>query len=681
VTVPKPPTITVSVAPVTVTAASPATVIATVQTAAGAGIPGQVVQFTTPGNLGRFSATSALTNASGVATVTLLPATQSTNGADSVVAASTVSGTALTATAGFQLTATDVTIATFSADVGATALSPYGQTTLTVGLAGGTTGIPVNISISSACVSQGLATLTPPTATTSNGSATFTFRDNGCGANLRDALQASVVGSSSTRALQLNLTAPTVASISFISAAPTTIFLRGSGYVENSTVTFRVQDAGGNGVRGQSVQIAPTTLAGGLLVDGLGSASDFPLTKQTDSNGNVVIRVNSGTVPTPVRIQASMTVAGVPISTVSSTLGIAVGLPSQLNFSLAQRTSNIEALDIDGTNNTYTIIASDRLGNPVPDGTAINFVTEGGQIQPIRFTATTTNGLSNAVASFQSSSPRPADGRVTVLAYALGEKSFLDADGNNVYTVGTPGELFQDVGDPYLDRLFNGFFGSAVNQFFAQTPTGTLACASSISPLLATDRSIPNRTNTCTGLWGRSYVRRAAETIFSSSSARPVWGTSLPSGASVSASLSCPVGRSMIIPNSNVLVPAYDSNGTPRTALYFDIGSTSIYLGGGNRAGVLAFFAADANAVAFNPLAAGTTVTASATTGLTATVVGGSPVPSTTAPSSVAIRYEFDTETVNGTVTLVFTSPSGLATTVSQFISATNLPGTQRACP
>ena len=60
------------------------------------------------------------------------------------------------------------------------------------------------------------------------------------------------------------------------------------------------------------------------------------------------------------------------------------GLPSQLNFSVSQATINIEGYKIQGTPNTYTVIASDRLGNPVPDGTAINFIAEGGQIQAIR---------------------------------------------------------------------------------------------------------------------------------------------------------------------------------------------------------------------------------------------------------------------------------------------------------
>ncbi len=658
-------TISLTVAPSTVTAASPGTVSAVLKTASGAPIPGQVVQFSTTSGLGKFSSTSALTNADGVAVVTVTPLNTTTAGADSVVAATTYNGASVTASKGFQLTATDVSITNFTAEVGNTPLSPYGQTTLTVTLSAGSAGNPTNVTVLSSCVTRNLATLTPASVTTSTGTATFTFRDSGCGADLRDTLQASVTGTTSSRSLTLNLTPPTVASITFVSATPDTIFLRGSGFVENSTITFRVQDAAGNGVRGQVVSLEPTTLAGGLRLEDLGNQSDFPIQRVTDSNGNILVRVNSGTVPTPVRIRASMTVGGNSISTVSSTLAIAVGLPSQLNFSLSQGTRNIEGYNVDGTSNTYTIIASDRLGNPVPDGTAINFVTEGGQVQAIRFTQTTA-GLSRAVANFQTSSPRPADGRVTVLSYALGEESFLDANGDNIFTAG---EQFQDLGDPYLDRYLNGFFGSADNQFIPQTPPSFANCVAAVSPLLAADASIPIRPGTCSQSWGRSYVRRSIETVFSTSGSRPTWGTSWPTSA-VGSSTSC-VAIDLIQPNF-LGSPAYDPLGMPKTASYKLFGTAGLYFL--SKVGVLTFFASDQNPVAFNPMAAGTTITASGTDGLGVTVTGGSPVASSSAPTGVSLNYSFADTAFTGTITVSFRSPSGLTTSVSQFVSRETAP-------
>jgi Bacterial Ig-like domain (group 1) len=673
------PVISVAINPSTVTAAAPGAVRATVTTASGVGVPGQVVQFSSQSGLGSFSAQSALTDENGVASVTVKPTNASTAGADLVLASTTVGTNKLTAQAGFQLTATNVTIASFTSDVGAGALAPYGTTVLTVALSAGAQGTPVSVAVSSACVTAGQASLVPASATTSTGTATFTYRDNGCGATGKDTLQASVTGTTSTSPLQLTLTSPTVASIAFVSASPATIYLQGSGYVENSNVTFQVRDAAGNGVRGQTVLINPTTLAGGLLVGGAGNASQFPLSATSDANGNVIVRVNSGTVPTPVRIRASISVNGTQISTVSSTLAIAVGLPSELNFSMSQRQINIEGYNRDGTANSYTLIASDRLGNPVPDGTAINFVTEGGQIQSIAFSATA-NGLSSATAQFQSSQPRPADGRITVLAYALGEKSFIDENGDNVFTAADTNQWFQDLGYPYLDTLYNGQYTSSPNnQFIVQTPTGSAVCNPTAKPpSLGLDVSIPTRPNTCSGTWGGGYVRRAVETIFSTSSAFPSWGTSSFPGAAAPSG-ACPAGLSLIRPNSGASFPAYDATGTAQRRVYYPFGSAGLY--GVSKVGVLSFLASDANPVAFNPVAAGSVISVTATTGLTATVAGGSPVPSSSAPTGVAVSYSFADGVTSGTITVSIVSPSGLGTAVSQSLSTGALPAGYSFCP
>jgi hypothetical protein len=673
------PQLVVTVEPSTVTAAVPGTVKATVKSASGVGIAGQVVQFKSQSGLGSFSAPSALTDENGVASVSVKPTSASTTGAELVVATATVGTTAVTGQAGFQLTATNVSVASFTSDLGTSALAPYGQTVLTVALSAGSQGTPVNVSVSSACVTAGQATLTPTNTTTTTGTATFTYRDNGCGANARDTLQASVTGTTSTSSLQLALTSPTVSSIAFVSATPSTIFLRGSGYVENSNVIFQVRDAAGNGVRGQTVLINPTTLAGGLQVGGATNPTQFPLSTISDASGNVVVRVNSGTVPTPVRIRASLTVAGTEISTVSSTLAIAVGLPSELNFSMAQATINIEGYSRDGTPNSYTLIASDRLGNPVPDGTAVNFVSEGGQVQSIAFTSTR-NGLSSATAQYQTSQPRPPDGRITVLSYALGEKSFIDQNGDNIFTAADTNQWFQDLGYPYLDTLYNGqYVSSPNNQFIIQTPTGSSACNPSASPpSLSLDVSIPSRPNTCSGSWGSAYVRRAVETIYSTSSASPSWGiSSFPGAAAPSGA--CPRGALLIRPNSGSDFPAYDSNGVPNKNTYYFVGESNLY--GLSRVGVLSFLASDSNPFAFNPVAAGSVVTVTATVGLTATVGGGSPIPSTSAPSGVAISYSFADGVEGGVITISIRSPAGLGTAISQTVSTKPIPVGFTACP
>ena len=659
-----PASVVMSISSVTVSAASPSTVTARVASSNGTPLPNLVVTFVSTNGLGAFSAPTALTNADGLATVTLAPASATTVGADTVLASTTISGTAVTGSVGFQLTATNVTISTFTSELGSGALLPYGQTLLTVRLAGTSPTVPVNVALSSACVSQGRATLTPSTVSTSTGTATFTYRDGGCGAfNGTDSFQASVTGTSATASLTLTLTAPAVASVAFVSAVPNEIFLRGSGFVENSNITFQVRDANGLGVPNQDVVLEATTLAGGLTLEGVGT----PVTRRSDANGNVIVRINSGTVPTPVRVRATLVSSG--ISSFSSNLAVAVGLPSQQNFSLSQGTKNIEGYDLDGVTNTYTVIASDRLGNPVPADTAINFIAEGGQVQAIRFT-TLANGLASATANFQTSSPRPADGRVTVLAYALGEESFLDTNGDNVYS---PGEDFQDLGDVFLDRLFNGSFNVAQDQFISLSITGTAACRNAnAAGLLGLQADSPSRAlsitgaaiNSCVAGWGRAYVRKASHTVFSTSETRLGWRQA-PDGRirSLSATELC-VRASLI---DQISTSPYGLDDSISRVPFFFLGG-NVVLVGANKSGSLSFLVADANPVALNPVAAGSVITVKATTGLTVSVAGGSPVPDTLDPSSASINYEFNDTTTFGTISITVTSPNGLGTTTSLLI-------------
>jgi hypothetical protein len=654
------PTISLSLSTATVTTATPATVTAIVKDATGVGVAGQVVKFSTVDGLGTLAVTSALTDATGSASTTLTATSATQSGADQVVATTTVNNTPLQASQGFQLTASSVTIASVVPDTAS--LGAYGQTNVQVNLAGTIPGTPVIVSITSACIASGKATLTPASATTTSGVASFTYHDAGCGAtSTTDTLNASVTGSAATGSVILTIALPTANSINFVSATPTSIFLKGSGYAETSTIVFKVLDTAGNGLPGQNVLLHATTLAGGLTLDGMQTDE----TKPSDSTGQVSVLINSGTVPTPVRVSATL-VAEPSITTVSSSLSIAVGLPSQLNFSLSQGTRNIEGFDIDGTKNTYNIIASDRLGNPVPAGTSINFIAEGGQVVQSALTTIDSSGLARATANFVSSSPRPADGRITVVAYALGEESFIDLNGTNVYAAGDP---FQDLGNIYLDRYYNGVYNANDDQFISTAlSSGTSACAAippAYQSLLGLDVSIPSIPNTCDGVWGKAYVRRAIETVLSTSAGYPHWGQSTPSGLA-------DAGGSCI---KDSLIVDYDAAETPIRAQFYPLAGTALT----DPSRSYSFYVSDANGQRINPMAAGTTISIAATGGTSGLLLGGSPVPSTTDVSVASFSYSFTTGITSGTVTLTFTSPSGLATSIGipVFASASG----QTLCP
>ncbi len=649
------PTLEIALSSTSISAATPASVTATLKDANGAPIAGQVIAFAVTRALGGTNVPTALTDGQGRAVVVLAPAGPNSVGADEVTASATVAGLVVQATKGFQVQATNVTIESFTSAIAT--LSAYGQTNLTITTSGASVGSPVKIGVTSSCVAIGKAVLSPDSFTATSNTVTLQYRDNGCGAiQVTDQLQATIVGTASSKSLNLPLSAPSVSSVGFIQASPETIFLKGSGYVEVSNVTFEVRDAAGNPLPNRSVIARLLTLTGGVTMDG-GTAD---VIRTSDALGRITVRVNAGTQPTPVRISA--TLAGTSISTVSSNLSVAVGLPSQLNFSLSQGTLNIEGFNIDGTTNTYQIIAADRNGNPVPVGTSINFVAEGGQIEPIKQTLSVA-GIARTTANFVSAEPRPVDGRVTITSYALGEESFLDLNGNNVRDEGEP---FQDLGNIFKDRLFDGVFDPTVDEYIPLAVNNSVACVVPSHPLLALDPSIPSMPGTCDGVWsgaGQVYVRRATETVLSTSGARPLWADTSRLSATCQ-KITMQVGSA-----------------TTNFASFTRVAGDVYY---GSTGGVLSLLAGDANpgrpnstglfdpANGFpyprlNPMAAGTVLSVTTPTkGFTVSVGGGSPIPSTTEVSRVSIGYEFTDPLVDaGTVFITFTSPKGTGTTVT----------------
>ena len=239
-------------------------------------------------------------------------------------------------------------------------------------------------------------------------------------------------------------------SVQFVSAVPSVMALSGmgaSGQSENSLVTFMVKDKSGTPVSGTTVNFALTTTVGGLI---LTNTSDV-----SGADGIVGVNVLSGNVSTSVAVIA--TLADLSASSQSSMLSVNTGFPDQNSFSLSVDTFNPESLQYDGETLTFTIRAADHFNNPVPDGTAVYFTTEGGAIEPSCFT---TNGACSVV--WTSQDPRPSDGRVTVLATAIGSESFIDANGNGVYDTG---DSFTDLSEAFRDDDESGSFDLGYEEF------------------------------------------------------------------------------------------------------------------------------------------------------------------------------------------------------------------------
>lgn len=325
-------------------------------------------------------------------------------------------------------------------------LSAGGATSLTVTFAATQNGVQalypqeVTVTFSSACIASNLAAITGAT-TTSTGILTVTYGATGCSGPDTITAIANVEGRVLTATGNVTVAPASVGSIEFISATPTRIGLRGTGGAgisETSTVAFRVVDSTGGPVAGTDVQFALDTAVGGISLQ--------PTTATSGADGRVQTVIQSGTVATSVRVTA--TVVTTNIATQSSELTVTTGLPSQSKMSLAVSCYNVEALTRDGTQVDVTVRMADRFSNPVPDGTAVTFTSESGTIQGSCSTTTTSTESGLCTVKWTSAGTRPATGRSTILATAIGEESTVDINGNGFFD---DADTWTDLAEAYRD--------------------------------------------------------------------------------------------------------------------------------------------------------------------------------------------------------------------------------------
>jgi hypothetical protein len=397
------------------------------------------------------------------------------------------------------------------AEVSLAQISAGGTTVVTVNIVddqGALFKEPVEVNFSSSCTS-----LTTPSAslsspiTTSNGVATSTYLAKGCVGDDPISVNANAGGISLSSTTSVDVLPASVGSIEFISATPENIGILGTGALggaESATVVFKVLDTNSNPVNNQVVNFSLNTDVGGVQL--------IPTSATSDNNGFVQTVVNSGSVATSVRVKADIAGSSPLISSQSSVLVVSTGIPDEDSFSLSADILNPEAWDLDGTEVEVTARLADAFNNPVPDGTAVSFTTEGGSIDP---SCTTTNGACTVTWRSQFPFPEghvlmhdsdsieangegnendlnvngvtvhPAQsnntlgqkfgGRATIIATAIGEESFPDLNGNARFDAsemtaflgnnisGLPYDLKEAFVDHNEDGLYNPAEGGDVN--------------------------------------------------------------------------------------------------------------------------------------------------------------------------------------------------------------------------
>lgn len=315
---------------------------------------------------------------------------------------------------------------------------------------------PVSVTFGSNCATQGTALFDRTSVSTVNGVATVTYTANS-GCSGLDSIRATIDpynNNMRTAQSDISIAIPQAGAIQFTSTEHNAIALSGTGssssLQESTRLIFQVTDNVGQPLQGVTVNFTLNTAVGGISLS--------PALGTSDANGFVQTFVSSGTVSASVRVTAIVDATN--LSTQSTAIVISTGLPHQRSISLSATELNPKAWNHDNKVVQITALLADRFNNPIQDNTNISFTTELGAIEA---SCSTIDG--GCSVNWRSQAPRGAAGpgtnagRTTILASVIGEESFVDNDGNGVYSE-LDGLLvngaFEDIPEPYVDENEDG---------------------------------------------------------------------------------------------------------------------------------------------------------------------------------------------------------------------------------
>lgn len=457
---------------------------------------------------------SDLTRENGIAIFDLLASDQ--QGAGSITATTNALGTAVSEIKNFRIGATNVAMA-ISNDLSGATLAQNSTSLITVNFttdSGEAFTSPVKVTFSSACAAQDKAKLDSSVLAV-NGVAQATYQPIGCSGE--DTISANAAVNSLSASTTISIASSPAQSIRYLGASPQWIAIKGTGGLnrqETSTLTFKLVDKNGLASNQQNVEFILDGGPSGTVIE--------PLLAKTNSEGEVSTVISAGKVSGVLRVKAKLLGSDPLIATVSDQLTISTGLPDQNSFSLSLENRAPETWNTDGVLVKAGIRLADHFNNAVPDGTAVYFTTEGGSIKDTE-TGTlgscmtksskcsltwesqaprpqgnqlsdwdnTTNKLAHscaesAVAAFApcinpSTAPlgqpynggmgQPYAGRVTITAFAVGEESFVDKNGDGWFDSGDSFKLVSDILGASYD-LPEVFFDNDENGVYDTTAIG-----------------------------------------------------------------------------------------------------------------------------------------------------------------------------------------------------------------
>ena len=350
-------------------------------------------------------------------------------------------------------------------------------------------------------ISTNLGTLgTPPVTgkTGADGIARFTFTASAAPGVAT--LTASLTGAP-TVVGTATITMPALGSLEIAAPQYPVQGVRGSGFQELGFVrAIARDDAGlvypdGLAVRFEHRRLGGSTLGAPLAADTascVAASGCVGFDGVTDTVGQAVAWLYSGTVAGTLVTTASATVAGVTRTVTLPTVAVVGARANGANFSIVCSPRNVPALaetdcaiSLVEAPFTCEALLKDRYNNLLGTQTQVVFMSEAASVGAVTSTPpydpaapapdlgiatqifnTLGSGLPFDVApaatepstshDFDGCGARthnPRDGVVTLVAIADGEEAFFDANGNGVYDAGEP---FVDQGEPFVDADDSG---------------------------------------------------------------------------------------------------------------------------------------------------------------------------------------------------------------------------------
>jgi hypothetical protein len=260
------------------------------------------------------------------------------------------------------------------------------------------------VSFDSVCVTDGRASFDKSQRRTTSGQVTVYYTASGCSGEDRInatlyAVENNVVLTDSSLAVAttlLNINPPAINSVEYQEMSTRQIAMKGISYSdlpEVTAVTFLVKDEYNNPASGKKVFFTLTNPSVNASLSGIQNANG-EIEVTTNAEGKATAFVNSGTSHGLVSVLAEITRKSYGVGedaleladtdrirTQSFGISITTGLPVQPSFTMVAETYNPRGWNSLGEDVKILVNLNDRFQNPVPDGTRVNFIADGGKIE------------------------------------------------------------------------------------------------------------------------------------------------------------------------------------------------------------------------------------------------------------------------------------------------------------